>query len=309
MPASTTAVLPNMTSAVTLGAALAMIAAAAFAGGASVALVSLGHRPRQVLLSLTGGVLLGVGMLHLLPHACLELGGDIDAAAGWALGGFFLMFLLERAFHAHAHHAVDEGHDHGADGCTSAIHHHHDHRHGASRGRWAWCGALAGLTLHSLADGAALAASVRADALHGAGLFAGVATFLAILLHKPLDAGIIATLMVESGVSPRWRTIVNAAYAAVVPLGAAVFLVSLPFARGREDAVLGVALALAAGAFICIAAADLLPEVQFHSHDRLLLTTALAMGLAIAWGMTMLERSSHGHAAHGHGPAAARSAP
>ncbi|MFM7245389.1 MAG: ZIP family metal transporter, partial [Planctomycetaceae bacterium] len=256
MPASTTAVLPSVTSAVALGAALALIAAAAFAGGASVALVSLGHRPRQVLLSLTGGVLLGVGMLHLLPHACLELGGDVDTAAGWALGGFFLMFLLERAFHAHAHHAVDEecGHDHGADGHHAPAHHHHPH--GASRGRWAWCGALAGLTLHSLADGAALAASVRADALHGAGVFTGFATFLAILLHKPLDAGIIATLMVESGVPPRWRTLVNAAYAAVVPIGAAAFLISLPFARGREDAVLGVALALAAGAFICIAAAD-----------------------------------------------------
>jgi zinc and cadmium transporter len=304
MPAATTAILPSVTSAVALGVGLALIAAAAFAGGASAALVSLGHRPRQVLLSLTGGVLLGVGMLHLLPHACLELGGNVDAAAGWALGGFFLMFLLERAFHAHAHHAVDEGcgHDHGADGRGATAPHHH---HGTSRGRWAWCGALAGLTLHSLADGAALAASVRADALHGAGLFAGFATFLAILLHKPLDAGIIATLMVESGVPPRWRTLVNAAYAAVVPIGAAAFLVSLPFARGREDAVLGIALALAAGAFICIAAADLLPEVQFHSHDRVLLTTALVMGLAIAWGMTMLERSSHGHASHGHGPAAA----
>lgn len=309
MPALTTAILPSVTSAVALGAALTLIAAAAFAGGASVTLVSLGHRPRQVLLSLTGGVLLGVGMLHLLPHACLELGGSVDVAAGWALGGFFLMFLLERAFHAHAHHAVDEGcgHDHGADGRQAPARHHH--HHGASRGRWAWCGALAGLTLHSLADGAALAASVRADALHGAGLFAGFATFLAILLHKPLDAGIIATLMVESGVPPRWRTIVNAAYAAVVPLGAAAFLVSLPFARGREDAVLGVALALAAGAFICIAAADLLPEVQFHSHDRVLLTTALAMGLAIAWGMTLLERASHGHAAHGHGAPARMSAP
>jgi zinc and cadmium transporter len=57
-------------------------------------------------------------------------------------------------------------------------------------------------------------------------------------------------------------------------------------------------LALAGGAFVCIAAADLLPEVQFHSHDRLLLTTALALGLAIAWGITALERSSHAHAAH-----------
>lgn len=300
-PCLLAAVLPNVTSAVGLAAALAMIAAAAFAGGSSVALVSLGHRPMQVVLSLTGGVLLGVGMLHLLPHACLELGGDVELTMRWALGGFFLMFLLERAFHAHAHHAVEEGcdHDHGE---THSHHHHHDHRR---HGPWAWCGAFAGLALHSLADGAALAASVRADSIHGIGLFAGFATFLAILLHKPLDAGIIATLMVESGASPRLRTLVNAAYAAIVPLGAAAFLASLPFAGGREGPVLGVALALAAGAFICIAAADLLPEVQFHSHDRVLLSTALAMGLAIAWGMTVLERSSHAHAAHAHGQPAA----
>lgn len=277
---------------VTLTAALAVIAAAAFAGGSSVALLSLGHRPMQVIVSLTGGVLLGVGMLHLLPHAWLELGRDLDATMGWVLGGFFLMFVLERAFHAHAHHTADGGcnHDHGSG-------HEHQHRR---RGRWAWCGAFAGLALHSLADGAALAASVRADAAHGAGLYAGLATFLAILLHKPLDAGIIAALMLEADAPPRLRTAVNAAYAAVVPLGAVAFLASLPFAGGRQDAVLGVAMAMAAGAFICIAAADLLPEVQFHSHDRVLLTTALAMGIALAWGITVLEKSTHGHAAHAH---------
>ena len=292
------AVLPTTTSAVTLAVALALIAAAAFAGGSSVALASLGHRPMQVLLSLTGGVLLGVGMLHLLPHAWLQLGRDLDTTAAWVLAGFFLMFLLERASHAHAHHTSDDGccdHDHGDDHDPHRPVHHH------GRGRWAWCGAFAGLALHSLADGAALAASVRADATHGVGLLAGLATFLAILLHKPLDAGIIATLMIESGASPRMRTLVNAAYAAVVPLGAAAFLISLPFAGGREETVLGIAMALAAGAFICIAAADLLPEVQFHSHDRVLLTTALALGLALAWGMTVLEKSSHAHAAHAAG--------
>lgn len=285
-----------------LTAALAVIAAAAFAGGSSVALLSLGHRPMQVIVSLTGGVLLGVGMLHLLPHAWLELGRDLDATMGWVLGGFFVMFVLERAFHAHAHHTADGG-------CN----HDHESGHPADRGlpqrrrgRWAWCGAFAGLALHSLADGAALAASVRADAAHGAGMYAGLATFLAILLHKPLDAGIIAALMLEADAPPRLRTIVNAAYAAVVPLGAVAFLVSLPFAGGRENMVLGVAMAMAAGAFICIAAADLLPEVQFHSHDRVLLTTALAMGIALAWGITVLEKSTHGHAAHAHAAAESR---
>jgi hypothetical protein len=44
--------------------------------------------------------------------------------------------------------------------------------------------------------------------------------------------------------------------------------------------------------------------VEFHSHDRLLLTAALTLGIAIAWGIVVMERSSHAHAvhagAHGH---------
>jgi zinc and cadmium transporter len=299
-------------SAAALGVYLLLIALAAIAGGSSVAFLSLGHRKMQVLLSFTGGVLLGVGMLHLLPHAALELGGDMDATMGWALAGFVAMFLLERAFHGHAHHAADSAcdHDHGPDG-----HHHGPHGHRApaatGRGPWAWCGAFAGLALHSLADGAALAASVGADAAHGAGPLAGVATFLAILLHKPLDAAIIAALMTEAGASRGLRLAATIAYALVVPLGAIAFLVSLPLFAGEQTAVLGVALAVAGGAFVCIAAADLLPEVQFHTHDRLLLTTALALGLAMAWGITVAERSSHGHSLHDHGalPAAATAPP
>ena len=303
------AVLPaTVPSAAALGVYLLLIALAAIAGGSSVAFLSLGHRTMQVLLSFTGGVLLGVGMLHLLPHAALELDGDIDSTMGWALAGFVAMFLLERAFHGHAHHAGDSACDH-----TLADHQHGHHQHGhrspaaSTRGPWAWCGAFAGLALHRLADGAALAASVGADAAHGAGPLAGVATFLAILLHKPLDAAIIAALMTEAGASRGLRLAATIAYALIVPLGAISFLVSLPLFGGGQTAVLGVALALAGGAFVCIAAADLLPEVQFHTHDRLLLTTALALGLAMAWGITMAERSSHGHSLHDHGvnPAAA----
>jgi zinc and cadmium transporter len=278
----------------TLAMQLAVVAGAAYAGGSSLSFLSMGHRRMQVLLSLTGGVLLGVGLLHLLPHAFLQLDRQIDTTMIWVLAGFFLMFLLERAFHGHSHHTADggeSGHDCG---------HDHGHAHAVSAGgRWAWCGAFAGLALHSLADGAALAASVRADADHGAGWLAGFATFLAVLLHKPFDAAIIGTLMLNAGVSSRGRGIANAFYALVVPLGAVAFLASLRVFGGHQETIIGVAMALAAGAFLCIAAADLLPEVQFHSHDRVLLTMSLALGLAIAWGITVMERSSHAHA-HAH---------
>lgn len=288
----------------TLTMQLAVVAAAAYAGGSSLSFLSMGHRRMQVLLSLTGGVLLGVGLLHLLPHAFLQLDRQIDTTMQWVLVGFFLMFLLERAFHGHSHHTADG--DDAGHGCN---HDHAGHSHSdglaaagplavASSGRWAWCGAFAGLTLHSLADGAALAASVRADGDHGAGWLAGFATFLAVLLHKPFDAAIIGTLMLNAGMSSRSRSLVNALYALVVPLGAVAFLGSLRVFGGQQQAMLGVAMALAAGAFLCIAAADLLPEVQFHSHDRVLLTTSLALGLAIAWGITVMERSSHLHGHH-----------
>jgi len=281
---------------------LLLIAAAAYAGGSSVAFLSLGHRRMQVLLSLTGGVMLGVGLLHLLPHAYLELSRQLDTTMAWVLAGFFLMFLLERAFHGHAHHSADGshgcGHDHNDHAHGHAGHAGHAHGGAAASGPWAWCGAFAGLALHSLADGAALAASVGADGDHGTGLLAGFATFLAVVLHKPFDSAIIATLMTNAGATPRTRRIVNIAYATIVPLGAMLFFASLRVFGGNQNAALGAALAMAAGAFLCIAAADLLPEVEFHSHDRLLLTAALTLGIAIAWGIVVMERSSYAHAVH-----------
>ena len=273
---------------------LLLVAVAAWIGGASVTLLRLGHRRMQVLLSFTGGILLGVAFLHLLPHATRAMGGRVDDAVPWVLAGFFLMFLLERAFHGHAHHAVDP--EHGPAGGCDHGHHHHPHHpphaevmQGAGSGHGRWCGAFAGLAVHSLADGAALAAA--ADMADGpGGLFAGLATFLAILLHKPIDAGLIAALMLKSGVSPAVRRGVNLAHALLVPLGALLFVACLGEAGRDRVTVLGAALAIAAGAFICIAAADLLPEVEFHSHDRLLLSASLALGITVAGAITTIER-------------------
>src|SRR5439155_1180473 len=56
-------------------------------------------------------------------------------------------------------------------------------------------------------------------------------------------------------------------------------------------------LALAAGVFLCISLADLLPEVAFHAHDRVRLTLALFLGVALAWGIGFLG-PEHAHGAH-----------
>ena len=116
MPPTLAAIAPGSSAVTSLVVYLLLIAAAAYAGGSSIAFLSLGHRRMQVLLSITGGIMLGVGLLHLLPHAYFELSRQIDLTMAWVLAGFFLMFLLERAFHGHAHHSADgshAGHHHG----------------------------------------------------------------------------------------------------------------------------------------------------------------------------------------------------
>ncbi len=49
------------------------------------------------------------------------------------------------------------------------------------------------------------------------------------------------------------------------------------------------ALAFSAGTFLCIALSDLLPELQFHSHDRLKLSISLIAGFCLMAGTSILE--------------------
>jgi zinc and cadmium transporter len=87
-----------------------------------------------------------------------------------------------------------------------------------------------------------------------------------------------------------------------VPVGALLFVAGAS-ALGSTQTAVPYALAFSAGTFLCIAAADLLPEVQFHRHDRIGLSIALVLGLALALGVGRLEaaaHSGHDHAGHDH---------
>jgi zinc and cadmium transporter len=159
-------------------------------------------------------------------------------------------------------------------------------------GRGGWIGAFAGLGLHSALEGIAIAAAIELGAREGHGALAGFATVLVVLLHKPFDAMTLSTMLAAAGASAARRHVMNAVFAAIVPLGAVAFALGV---RGDGAGILGLALAFSAGTFLCIAAADLLPELQFHSHDRLGLTAALVAGLGIAWGIGRLEAATHSH--------------
>ena len=153
-------------------------------------------------MSFVAGLMLGVGVLHMLPHAIADAtigqGGDADPRGdhddvvdAWRHPGdvFHRAILLlppsrragRRTGHTHDH----VGCDHASSRPQRA---HHD---------VSWSGAALGLFLHSVLNGVALAASVANS--HGDTRLAGLGTFLVIFLHKPFDAMTIGMLMARGG--------------------------------------------------------------------------------------------------------------
>lgn len=261
-----------------------LIALASLFGGSVPSLVKLTHRRIQLTLSFVSGVMLGVAFLHLLPHAFYKL-GSIEWTAGIGLVGLLFMFFMIRMFHFHHHDlAVDREHGHKHKQlCDHENDHHHVHceDHGGVVDI-SWVGLCFGLAVHTIIDGIALAAVVQASAPAGLS-FAGLGVFLAIVLHKPLDALSITSLMAARGWDVRQQVTVNSVFALMCPLGAIVFAVAIDQNVAYRDSILGIALAFSAGIFLCISLGDLLPEVHFHSHDRLKLSGMLLLGVLLAF--------------------------
>jgi zinc and cadmium transporter len=256
---------------------------AALLGGALPTLFHLTHTRLQVAVSFVAGFMLGLSVLGLLPHAMGELHAP-RPAVGWLLGGFLVMFFLQRFLPFH-HHDVAEGSPTEPCGHTHSL----AERSARSLG---WVGVAIGLSLHSIFDGIAMAAAVVSGA-RGHGEALGMGTALAVILHKPFGALAITTLMAASGARRGSRNLVNLAFALVTPLGALMFFVGFAPWADTHPAWLGVALAFCAGTFLCIACADLLPELQFHTHDRFKLSGALLLGLGVAVLITLFGHAGH----------------
>ncbi len=275
-----------------------LILVASLAGGWIPLFVRLTHIRLQVATSFVAGLMLGVGLLHLLPHAWQQL-HSIDRSVAWLLAGFLVTFFLQRFFRFHHHDVPEDAGEGEASGHRHHAHHRHEHEHTPVEpvtGQLSWAGAALGLTLHTLIDGIALAASVQADAQgQTAGWLMGFGTFLVIILHKPFDAMAIGTLMASGGWSRVSRHLVNGIFALAIPAGALVFHFGASWYGSGTPHFLGAALAFAAGTFLCISTSDLLPELQFHTHDRFKLSFALMAGLALSALIFKFEHSGHEH--------------
>jgi len=264
-----------VTSIGTLALYAGAILVGALAGGALPLVGAM--RRSDALLSFSAGVMLGAAFFHMLPEAVEGAG---LSALPFVLVGFLTLFLLERFVLVHV--CAEPGptveallHPHGTPG--------YEHAHGATGCDVHTLGmaAFVGLSLHTLLDGFALGAASSDRAL-------GFLVFLAILAHKIPNSFSLSAILRAEGYSRRRALAMNAAFAAMVPAGAALYLV----VRGLVNAPSFTALALAAsaGTFLHLALSDILPDLHRRGGSKLKLSAALLVGVSVMW---LLRQVNH----------------
>jgi zinc and cadmium transporter len=254
--------------------ALAILAGALLGGAVPL----LGTRRRSDgMLSFSAGVMLGAAFFHMLPEAA-ELAGL--RAIPWVLVCFLFLFLLERYVlvhvcaepamtvlaHGHGPAELEElAEQHGATGCEV-------HTLGLA--------AFVGLSLHTAVDGFALGAASSEERL-------GFLVFLAILAHKIPSSFSLSSILRAEGYSRARALAMNAAFAAMVPLGAAIYVVLRNLVD--TEAFTPLALAASAGTFLHLSLSDILPDLHRRGASRLRLSALLLLGIATMWALRLIH--------------------
>lgn len=266
--------------------AIGVVSAVSLVGAATLTLPGLrGHKALLVLVAVAAGTLVGDSLFHLLPEASHAWEDDLASMGLFVAIGFVAFFALEvavRARHAHLEFATPEAHGH----------HHEDHADHVHVAPYAWTNLL-GDAVHNFLDGAVIATAFLVD------VPLGIATTIAVVLHEvPQELGDFAVLL-RAGMRPAKALAFNFASALVSLAGAALVLL-LPVDVASLEAF---ALPLIAGAFLYIAAADLIPELHHHSKGREAVTILLCfiLGIAIMYGFLAVEGAGLlGEAGHDH---------
>ena len=222
----------------------------AFAGGLSAL-----RAARQVgmIIAIGAGIRIGAAFFDLIPEAAALLGGSLDAVMLATAVGFLAFYGIEKMTAVHVGHEAAAELDHGEAA----------HRHVGLIG-------ASGMSIHSFLDGVALAAGLAV----GGGL--GLVIAVVVIIHRFSD-GISVVSLLLAGRTPvreayRWVSVVAIAPVLGVLLGT---VVSVP------DDILGVMLAVFAGFFLYVGAAELLPEAHRSNRSRWVVIGTLGGVVAI----------------------------
>jgi zinc and cadmium transporter len=222
-----------------------------------------------LLISLAAGALLGDAFIHLLPEAFEEAGST--ATSVFVLAGILSFLMLEKFLHWH--------HSHGGNDEEEANAHPLAHLVIVSDG------------VHNLVDGIAIGAAFLVSPE------IGIATTLAIALHEiPQEIGDFG-LLLHAGFSRTKALLMNFVSALTAFIGVGIAFVL----AGTSETLIPLIAAFAAGNFIYIALADLVPELHKTVGGKRSIAQFLVIlvGLGAMIGLTQVEAPGHetgGHA-------------
>ena len=248
----------------------ASIAAVSLVSFVGVAVFSLREAALKkvlfVLIGLAAGTMLGDAIIHLIPEALEEIGDERTFGLA-ALSGIVAFFILEKYLRwHHAHHGPEEEHE------EEEAHNHP--RHLAPM-------VLVADGIHNLVDGAIIAASFLVSPV------VGFTTAIAVFLHEIPQEIADYALLVHSGLSRTRALLYNFASGLVAFLGAGIVLVL----HDSFESFGAIIVAFTAGAFIYIAATDLIPELHKTSDrkKRTIELVSFIIGILLMFLLTYLE--------------------
>ena len=203
------------------------------------------------LVSYAVGTLLGAALLGLVPEALDVM--TPTAMSSWLLGGILTFFILEKLVlwrHSHDH---DHQHHHEVSPSTVTL-------------------VILGDTIHTFIDGIVIAAAALVS------LPLGATTAIAVAAHEiPQEAGDFGILL-AAGYSRKRALVLNLMSGLGGMAGASVMLL---FGQ-NAPAIVPYVLAFAAGNFMYVAMADLIPMLHHGVLDRNALRQLVLIGLGIA---------------------------
>ncbi len=211
-----------------------------------------------IFISLSVGALLGDAFIHLIPEA-LEGFSNTNLASIFIITGILIFFILEKFLHWH-HHGEDKEETH--------IH---------PVGRLV----LFSDGIHNFIDGMIIGASFLIS------IPVGMATIIAVILHEiPQEIGDFAVLL-HSGYS-KTRALWLNFLSALLSFFGLIFIFVLSQV-GQTVALYFIP--IAAGGFIYVALADLIPELQKTKELKysLLQIIAVVIGVLVMFALTLLE--------------------
>ncbi len=229
-----------------------------------VGILTLYLRPRLLdkilfgLVSFAAGALLGAAFLDLLPEALEETGKIVFV---YALIGIIIFYMIETFLYwYHCHYG-----------------HHHHHHHKVHP--FAWLN-LIGDGVHNFVDGMIIAAAYLAS------MPVGIAATVAVILHEiPQELGDFG-ILVFGGISRGKALFLNFLSALTAVLGAIVVY----FFSITVENLSNFLVPFAAGGFIYIASADLLPELHKERNVNKAFTQLFffLIGIAVLWVMKII---------------------